>query len=230
MEDGEGTQVNCQVMRLLPASTVGHGMLQALVSTASRLLNHLSRSLLGERLPPAELVPPTDRRAAPKVYSRLQRVRVTDQVCRTMFEEFGEHHRSGRGDEEIGWVLLGVREEHEALVLATLPAGAQRSAGVAHVLFNSEGQALASRIVRQWDKRLAMVGVVHTHPGSLRHPSEGDFQGDSLWVGQLRGGDGIFGIGTADATRMNGIPVAQHLEDHRQVLGEFCFSCYALGL
>jgi proteasome lid subunit RPN8/RPN11 len=146
-----------------------------------------------------------------------------------MFEEFANHHRSARGDEEIGWVLLGVREENEALVLATLPAGAQRSAGVAHVLFNSEGQALASRIVRQWDKRLTMVGVVHTHPGSLRHPSEGDFQGDSVWVGQLRGGDGIFGIGTADATRINGVPVAQHMEEHRQVLGELCFSWYALG-
>ena len=119
-----------------------------------------------------------------------------------MFEEFGEHRRSQRGDEEIGWVLLGVREETDALVLATLPAGAYRNASVAHVRFNSDGQALASRIVRQWDKRLAMIGVVHTHPGSLRHPSEGDYQGDSQWVSQLRGGDGIFGIGTADAKRM----------------------------
>jgi len=200
-------------------------MLQALVSSACRLLNHLSRTLQGERLPPPELLAST----APKTYRRLERVRVTDQVCRTMFEEFGAHRRSERGDEEIGWVLLGVREESEALVLATLPAGANRSAGVAHVRFNSNGQALASRIVRQWDRRLTMVGVVHTHPGSLRHPSEGDYQGDSLWVGQLRGGDGIFGIGTADAKRLNGTPVAHQSEHHRQTLGEMNFSWYALA-
>jgi proteasome lid subunit RPN8/RPN11 len=188
-------------------------------------MSNLSRSLLGERVPPPELLPV----AAPKSYGRLERVRVTDQVCRTMFEEFAEHRRSQRGDEEIGWVLLGVREETDALVLATLPAGAQRSAGVAHVRFNSDCQALASRIVRQWDRRLVMLGVVHTHPGSLRHPSEGDYQGDSQWVGQLRGGDGIFGIGTADAKRINGAAVAHHPEEHRQVLGELCFSWYALG-
>ena len=66
---------------------------------------------------------------------------------------------------------------------------------------------------------------MHTHPGSLRHPSEGDYQGDSLWVGRLRGGDGIFGIGTADAVGMNGSPA----EPHRQILGALCFSWYALG-
>jgi hypothetical protein len=126
-------------------------------------------------------------------------------------------------------VLLGVREERDALVLATLPAGAQRSAGVSHVHFNCDGQALGSRIVRQWDRRLVMVGVVHTHPGSLRHPSDGDYQGDSLWVGQLRGRDGIFGIGTADAKRINGLPVAEQPEEHRQVLDELSFSWYALG-
>jgi proteasome lid subunit RPN8/RPN11 len=200
-------------------------MLPALVSRACRLLNDMSRSLMGERLPPAELLPSL----GAKEYGRLERVRVTDQVCRTLFEEFSEHRSSRRGDEEIGWVLLGVREEREALVLATLPAGAQRSAGVSHVHFNCDGQALGSRIVRQWDRRLVMVGVVHTHPGSLRHPSDGDYQGDSLWVGQLRGRDGIFGIGTADAKRINGVPVAQQPEEHRQVLDELCFSWYALG-
>ena len=200
-------------------------MLRALVTTASRLLSNMSRTLLGERLPPAELLPAS----SPKTYRRLERVRLTDQVCRTFFEEYREHRRSQRGDEEIGWVLLGVREEGEALVLATLPAGANRNAGVAHVHFNSNGQALASRILRQWDRRLSMVGVVHTHPGSLRHPSEGDYQGDSVWVGQLRGGDGIFGIGTADARGNNGAVIAHQPEEHRQVLGELCFSWYALG-
>lgn len=199
-------------------------MLQALVSSACRLLNEVSRRVLGERLPPAELLP------APvsKTYRRLERVRVTDQVCRTLFEEYGEHQRSERGDEEIGWVLLGVREEADALVLATLPAGTHRQASVAHVHFNSNGQALGSRIVRHWDRRLSMLGVVHTHPGSLRHPSQGDYQGDSLWVGQLRGADGIFGIGTADATGPKAASVAEQPELHRQVMGSLCFSWYAL--
>jgi proteasome lid subunit RPN8/RPN11 len=200
-------------------------MLLALASSARRLLDDLSRRFLGERLPATDLLPP----AAAKAYRKLERVRVTDQVCRTLFEEFAEHRRSERGDEEIGWVLLGVREENEALVLATLPAGANRSAGVAHVRFNSDGQALGSRIVRQLDKRLTMVGVVHTHPGSLRHPSEGDFQGDSLWVGRLRGGDGVFGIGTAEGRGRNDTPVAERPESHRQLLDELCFSWYALG-
>src|SRR5207237_10005130 len=86
----------------------------------------------------------------------------------------------------------------EAVALATLPAGADRNAGQAHVRFNSQAQALGSRIVRQADRRLSLLGVVHTHPGSLRHPSDGDYRGDVQWVGQLRGGEGVFGIGTAD--------------------------------
>lgn len=117
---------------------------------------------------------------------------------KTLFREYAEHRAGDRGSEETGWVLLGVREADEALVLATLPAGADRDAGEAHVRFNSTAQGVASRIVRQTDRRLTMLGVVHTHPGSLRHPSDGDYRGDIRWVGQLRGGEGVFGIGTAD--------------------------------
>lgn len=201
-------------------------MLHALVSKASRLLNRLHRSLWHERVPQIEAEPAPGR---PRSYRRLQRVVVTDEVSRTLFSEFQNHRRTARGDEEIGWVLLGVREAHEALVLATLPAGAHRSAGVAHVQFNSSAQAVASRIVRQSDKRLSMLGVVHTHPGSLRHPSQGDYQGDSVWVGQLRGREGIFAIGTADAEPAGGTLVAQQPEAHRQVLSDLCFSWYALG-
>ena len=52
------------------------------------------------------------------------------------------------------------------------PAGRDgREAGEAHVRFNSAAQAFASRIVRQGHKQLTLLGVVHTHPGSLRHPS-----------------------------------------------------------
>jgi len=182
-------------------------MLQALVSTTSRLLNDLYRAWFRDRLPAPE--PPEPPPAAPRQYERLDRVVLTDEVSRTLFDEFAAHRDTSRGEEETGWVLLGVREVHEALVLATLPAGAERSAGVAHVRFNSEGQALASRIVRQWDRRLTMLGVVHTHPGSLRHPSDGDYYGDSQWVGRLRGGQGIFGIGTADGPSPRGAGSAE---------------------
>jgi proteasome lid subunit RPN8/RPN11 len=205
-------------------------MLHALVSTASRWVNHLSRSLLNDRVPVVEAAvsaPP------PRAYLKLKHVILTDEVARTVFDEFAVHRRGNRGEEETGWVLLGVREAESAVVLATLPAGAERNAGVAHVRFNASAQGLASRIVRQWDRRLTMVGVVHTHPGSLRHPSDGDFQGDSLWVGQLRGKEGIFGIGTADGEEPVGhspTRVAWQPKSHVQCLGNLRLSWYALGV
>lgn len=204
-------------------------MLQALVSSVSRWLNEVSRTLFHEQLPAADLLaagtPPPQR-----IYRPLERVVLTDQVCRTLFEEFADHRQTPRGEEETGWVLLGIREETQAVVLATLPAGAARQAGVAHVRFNSDAQALASRIVRQQDRNLSILGVVHTHPGSLRHPSNGDFHGDSLWVGQLRGGEGIFGIGTADVTPAAGsTPIARQPQSHLLCLDDMCFSWYILG-
>jgi hypothetical protein len=201
-------------------------MLRALVSTAGRLLSDLNRSLYGDRLPDLDKIDPPP--SAPRTFRRLERVVLTDEISRTLFEEYEEHRRGNRGEEETGWVLLGLREETEALVLATLPAGAERSAGIAHVRFNSDAQALASRIVRQGDRRLVMLGVVHTHPGSLRHPSDGDYQGDSQWVGRLRGGEGVFGIGTADADPPAGTPVAWQPRPHVQCLGELRLSWYAL--
>jgi proteasome lid subunit RPN8/RPN11 len=202
-------------------------MLQALVSTAGRLLNDLNRSLFRDRLVPVPVELPGP--PAARTYERLERVVLTDEVSRTLFEEYAGHRAGARGDEETGWVLLGLREVNEALVLATLPAGAGRNAGVAHVRFNCSGQALASRIVRQQDRRLTMLGVVHTHPGSLRHPSDGDFQGDSQWVGRLRGAEGVFGIGTADGPPPSGTVVALQPRPHVQCLGELCISWYVLG-
>jgi hypothetical protein len=162
------------------------------------------------------------------VYHRLQRVVLTDKVSRTLFEEYTAHREGARGDEETGWVLLGVRELDQAVVRATLPAGAHREAGVAHVRFNSNAQALASRIVRQWDRRLTMLGVVHTHPGSLRHPSDGDFRGDSQWVGQLRGREGIFGIGTTDADPGHEPGVSHQPQPHMECMDGLRFSWYSL--
>jgi hypothetical protein len=158
----------------------------------------------------------------------LRRVLLTDGVGRTLFEEYAEHRTRADGEEETGWLLLGLREAEEAIILATLPAGTEPDASVGHIRFNNVGQALASRIVRQTDRRLQMLGVVHTHPGTLRHPSTGDFRGDSQWVGQLRGQEGIFGIGTADATITQGLVFAYQPRPNVQCMGELRFSWYAL--
>src|SRR5262249_52307165 len=137
----------------------------------------------------------------PEPLERLQRVRLNAGVVETLFGEYAEHRAAERGEEEIGWVLLGLREKDEAIGLATLPAGAFRDAGVSHIEFNVEAQALGSRILRRLDRRLTILGVIHTHPGNLRRPSRGDLEGDRLWVPRLRGGEGVFAIGTGDGRR-----------------------------
>jgi hypothetical protein len=200
-------------------------MWQALVSTAHRLLGDFPRTLLRQRAPQGPR--PAAVRPTPE-YRALERVVLTDGVGRTLFEEYASHRAEARGEEETGWLLLGLRERSQAVVLATLPAGAERDASVTHVQFNSVGQALGSRIVRQADRRLTMLGVVHTHPGSLRHPSEGDYRGDSDWVQYLRGKEGIFAIGTADARGPGGSVFAEQPHPHVQCLGDLRLSWYAL--
>jgi proteasome lid subunit RPN8/RPN11 len=197
---------------------------RALAGAAAELLKTLSRPTPRRPSDPLRGSP-----AGPKPLRPIKRLRLTDEVSRTLFDEYAAHRSGDRGEEETGWVLLGLREGDDALALATLPAGAGREAGQAHVRFNSSAQALASRVVRQHDRRVTMLGVVHTHPGSLRHPSDGDFRGDAKWVGQLRGGDGVFGIGTADARPGPTDAVAWQPQPHRQCLGELCLSWYALG-
>jgi len=200
-------------------------MWQALVSTASQLFDDFNRSLLRGRRPVSR---PPAVLSSPKKYQPLRRVVLTDGVARTLFDEYAAHQAETRGREETGWLLLGLRELDEAIVLATLPAGAEREASSSHVKFNSSGQELGSRIVRQGDRRLSTVGVVHTHPGSLRHPSDGDYRGDSQWVQYLRGQEGVFAIGTADGTPAAGVGFAQQPQPHLQCLGELCLSWYAL--
>jgi proteasome lid subunit RPN8/RPN11 len=179
---------------------------------------------------PALAVPFETGPQLPATYEPLERVYLTDDVSRTLFEEYAAHRASERGEEETGWVLLGVRDSAEATILATLPAGADRDAGEAHVRFNSAAQALGYRMIWPLERRLKMLGVVHTHPGSLRHPSRGDFKGDRGWVPQLPGGEGIFGIGTADADSTTaGLPVASAPRPHMQCLGELRFTWYTLA-
>jgi len=201
-------------------------MWQALVDRTARLLSDLRRSW---HRPPLSLVQKREPSPAAVNYQPLERVLITDGVGRTLFEEFAAHRARVNGDEETGWVLLGLREAREVVVLATLPAGADADAGIAHIRFNSSGQVLASRIVRQQDRRLTIVGVVHTHPGSLRHPSDGDFHGDSRWVPQLRGGEGVFAIGTADGPAAGGTLFAYQPRPNVHCLGELRFSWYILG-
>jgi hypothetical protein len=201
-------------------------MYQALARTAGELLAELRRVWYRERGSQPQPHHPEPPR--PQEYQALERVVLTDGVGRTLFEEYAAHRAEVRGEEETGWVLLGYREPTEAVVLATLPAGAERDAGVAHVQFNSGGQELGARIVRQADRRLTMLGVAHTHPGSLRHPSDADYRGDSEWVQNLRGREGIFAIGTADGPRPPGTLIAEQPRPHVQCLGELCLSWYSL--
>src|SRR5438105_1121077 len=173
-------------------------MFAKLTSAARAWLGNIRRTFQrwqgGERGSPQPWVNSPRHKIA---YHPLERVILSDGVNRTLFEEYAAHRRNEQGDRETGWLLLGLRREDEAIVLATLPAGARSDAGVSHVRFNSAAQALGSRIVRQKDRGLVALGVVHTHPGSLRHPSDGDYQGDCQWVSCLRGQEGVFGIGTA---------------------------------
>jgi proteasome lid subunit RPN8/RPN11 len=201
-------------------------MLQALVSTATQFLTDVNQSLFRTRgsVPATVFAAPA---TLPK-YRPLRRLRMTDGVGRTLFEEYAAHRAEARGEEETGWVLLGLREEEEAVVLATLPAGADRDASVAHIQFNSDAQALGSRIVRQTDRRLTILGIVHTHPGSLRHPSDADFRGDSEWVKHLRGNEGIFGIGTVDAVSPSDSLCAHQPKPHVQCLGPLRMTWYSL--
>jgi hypothetical protein len=201
-------------------------MLKGLMSAASRLFSEVQQSFLPSSSRPQSAV----RNAVSGVrYAPLQRMVLTDGVGRTLFEGYADHRAGARGEDETGWVLLGLREANEAVVLATLPAGTQSEASVAHVRFNSNAQALASRIVRQSDRRLTPLGVVHTHPGSLRHPSDGDLRGDAKWVRYLRGQEGVFGIGTADASLEKPALFAYQPRPHVQCLGELRFTWYALG-
>jgi proteasome lid subunit RPN8/RPN11 len=201
-------------------------MFQVVIQTVDRLVGDLNRIIRGRRAFVSDSVALTT--SAQQGYRPLQRVTLTDEVCRTFFSEYAAHREGPRGHEETGWVLLGLRDECEAIVLATLPAGTERNAGVAHVRFNSGAQALASRIVRQTDRRLSMLGVVHTHPGSLRHPSDGDYRGDRQWVGRLRGHEGVFGIGTADEDTDTAPLFARQIKSNVHCLGPLCFSWYSL--
>ena len=97
-------------------------MWQVLKRTAFQLLDTAKRSLRRTRRLPAPLIGPPP---AAVSYAPLRRVLLSDGVAHTLFEEYAAHRAEARGDEETGWVLLGLRAADEAVVLATLPAGAE---------------------------------------------------------------------------------------------------------
>ena len=163
------------------------------------------------------------------VLQPLRRVLLTDEVSRTLFGEYAAHRKTARGSEEIGWDLIGVRQGDAAIVLATLPAGEARDSSSGHVLFNRAAQGFACRVLRQGSRKLTMLGVAHTHPGSLRHPSTHDYRGDIEWVANLRGGEGVFGIGTADAKPNPAAGISWQPAPNVQCLGELCLSWYGLA-
>ena len=101
-------------------------MLQTLVSSAGRFISDLSRAWIRERNPRG--LPAKSAVAATAKYPPLRHVTLTDEVSRTLFEEYAAHRQSHRGNEETGWTLLGLRDGDEAIILATLPAGAHCSA------------------------------------------------------------------------------------------------------
>jgi len=147
-------------------------MIAALVRRAIRILSGLNGSA---RRKPMVASAVLDQPTAPRVeYRPIKRAVLTDGVGRTLFEDYEAHRQGERGQEETGWVLLGLREADEAVVLASLPAGNRRDAGSGHIQFSSEAQILGTRILRQANRRLTVLGVVHTHPGSLRHPRDED--------------------------------------------------------
>jgi proteasome lid subunit RPN8/RPN11 len=186
-----------------------------------RLMEAARRIAAAIRPPTAEPPPPP--------LEPLAAVRVTDGVVRTLFAEYAAHRASERGREEIGWTLLGYREGDAATIVATLPAGADRDAGPAHVRFSADAQAVATRIIRQDDRRLMPLGIAHTHPGSLRRPSDGDWRGDSAWVTQLRGREGVFAIGTADAPPDPQPGAVWRPKPHRQCLAGLSWCWYSLA-
>src|SRR5262245_3499907 len=115
-------------------------MWRALLSATGRWLNEFGWAVPRRGGPPR--VPSSSAAWVQQSYEPLRRVIVTDGVGRTLFEEYASHRDSERGDEETGWLILGLREATQAVVLATLPAGAERNAGTAHIRFDPGGQAL----------------------------------------------------------------------------------------
>ncbi len=168
------------------------GISNLLFGKLNHLLKELNQLVYGKKasdilsVEPKELLP-------------VRYVSICSGVGQTIVDGYRNHLNQDRGEEETGWLLMGYRKKKHAIISAAVPAGEFREASSTHVKFNSLAQVVAGRLLRQLHDNLEVLGLFHTHPGKLRHPSSGDFQGDIQWVKKLPGKQGVFGIGTVDS-------------------------------
>lgn len=167
------------------------GIPSLLLNKISGLLKEFNQLIYGSKA--TELLSNQPRDLLPIKY-----MLITSGVGQTLVEGYRNHLNQERGDEETGWLLMGYREKKRAVVVAAVPSGEFREASSTHVKFNSQAQVVAGRLLHQLHDKLEVLGLFHTHPGRLRHPSSGDYQGDIQWVKKLPGKQGVFGIGTVD--------------------------------
>ena len=167
------------------------GIPSLLLNKISGLLKEINLLIYGTKATELLTVQPRD--LVPIKY-----MLISSGVGQTLVQGYRNHLHQERGDEETGWLLMGYREKKHAVVVAAVPSGEFREASSTHVKFNSQAQVVAGRLLRQLHDKLEVLGLFHTHPGRLRHPSSGDYQGDIQWVKKLPGKQGVFGIGTVD--------------------------------
>lgn len=167
------------------------GIPKLLLNKISGLLKEFNQLIYGAKASESLSVPQRD-------LSPITHVLISSGVGNTLVQGYRNHLDQDRGDEETGWLLMGYREKKRAIIMAAVPSGEFREASSTHVKFNSQAQVVAGRLLRQVHQKLEVLGLFHTHPGRLRHPSSGDYQGDIQWVKNLPGKQGVFGIGTVD--------------------------------
>ena len=121
-------QRHCRVFNP-PRRIGGRNTCWMLLHATGRLIKEASRVI--RREPVAEVAAPKNPAPQPIAPIRpLKRLLLTDGVSHTLFEEFAAHRQSTRGEEETGWVLLGIRDGDAAsFVVATLPAGVSQPRG-----------------------------------------------------------------------------------------------------
>src|SRR5437868_5656457 len=108
---GQGGFDTLSVSQSGPALPRRLRMLPRILTTACRWLQDWSQALMREalmrdRVPAPELFAPP----SPRTYHRLERVVLADAVADTLLSDFAAHRAGPRGEEEVGWVLLGLRE------------------------------------------------------------------------------------------------------------------------
>ena len=199
-------------------------MLQGLVTSASQLLNDFRRSLLSPSAP--TIAHPVARRVFPSwspATHLADRRRRPDPVRRV---RQAPHRRARRRRDRLdaAWLARG-RRGHRSRHAAGRRA--ERCRCGPHSLQQPGPGRRQPNCSPGRSSALTILGVVHTHPGSLRHPSEGDLKGDRIWVQHLRGKEGVFAIGTADAPPDGGM-FASRPKPNVHCLGKLRFSWYAL--